>query len=446
MRIHALSAPPDGLFWSAPLAPDSDFTAEDPLALDYLGQQAGLWLFPGFTTRTSRAQYYAVVLYGLHLVDKAVEKYGFPGDDETRTRLFERWERFWALATLEFRKGQLERGDEDAMRGVLGATGAWFPGKRPLPLDFHLISRQSELGGLGAYLSSLREYGLASRDSLRVTPVAREIIDSFWTERGRGDRSQRYEEYSLRALNLESSDIVRSSSGITFKKLGERSRLSALGNCGRTEQQERLWNALFVSARDGSTLPLAKGLIAAQKDGVDEPEALLEGLLKGRWGNLGADNRNKAEVALAFGQLARVLLQRFNRAYEYIYKNGLVADFTAVAKASFPAAELRKLRAICKKVLSARDARRFGRLQYHGPDLLGLLKKTSSAEPGDALDHLLDFHRAVQQSRRGGGAWLRKEKGNLVLQVTGYNGYKSSFFPGMKLKVVLRLLEDLGKL
>lgn len=186
-QLVALEALPDGMFWSAPLALDSDFTAEDPLALDYLGQQVGLWLFRGFTTRTSRAQNYAVVLYGLHLADKAVQKFGYPGDDETRTRLFERWERFWALATLEFRNGQLARGDEDAMRGVRGATRAWFPGNKPLPLDFPLISRQNELGGLGAYLTSLREYGLVFPGSLRVTPAARDILASFWSEPGERD-------------------------------------------------------------------------------------------------------------------------------------------------------------------------------------------------------------------------------------------------------------------
>ena len=178
--LEPLSALPEGIFWSAPLGEDSDFTAEDPLALDYLGQQVGLWLFRGFTTRTSRAQNYAVVLYGLHLADKAVHEYGYAGDDDTRTRLFERWERFWALATLEFRNGQLVRGDEDAMRGVRGATRAWFSGNKPLPLDFQLISRQNELGGLGAYLTSLREYGLVFPGSLRVTPAAGEIISAFW--------------------------------------------------------------------------------------------------------------------------------------------------------------------------------------------------------------------------------------------------------------------------
>jgi hypothetical protein len=114
------------MFWSAPHALDSDFTPEDPLALDYLGQQVGLWLFKGFTTRTSRAQNYAVVLYGLDLADKAVQKYEYSSNDETRLRLFERWERFWALATLEFRNGAISRGDEDAMRGVSASLSDAF--------------------------------------------------------------------------------------------------------------------------------------------------------------------------------------------------------------------------------------------------------------------------------------------------------------------------------
>src|SRR5580704_16775295 len=103
MRLQLLDVPPKELFWSAPLAADSDFGLEDPLALDYLAQRAGLWLFSGFTTRTSRAQYYLVVLYGLRLVERAIRDYGYPADDETRTKLFERWERFWALATVEYR-------------------------------------------------------------------------------------------------------------------------------------------------------------------------------------------------------------------------------------------------------------------------------------------------------------------------------------------------------
>lgn len=155
-------------FWTAPPSADTDFGAEDPLALDYLAQQVGLWLFPGFTTRTSRAQYYAAVLYGLELADRAIDHFGLPNEDAQRIELFERWERFWSLATVEYRRGLMERSDPDNMRGVRGVRNVWRSGERPLPLEFQLLSRQSELGGLGAYLSSLRRYGLVSPGTLRL--------------------------------------------------------------------------------------------------------------------------------------------------------------------------------------------------------------------------------------------------------------------------------------
>ena len=446
MTLQILDAPPKGLFWSAPLGMDSDFTAEDPLALDYLGQQVGLWLFQGFTTRTARAQYYAVVLYGLYLADKAILHYGYLGDDETRTRLFERWERFWALATLESRSGQLSRGDDDAMRGVRGATRAWFSGSGPLPLDFPLISRQNELGGLGAYLASLREYGLVFPGSLRVTPAAAAILDAFWIEQGQRNSAHLYEEYALDALDFERSKITRKKGRLTLAGIGKVSRLTSLVQGSRTKQQQRLWEALFLAARDGSTLPLAERLIAAHKDGIDDPEPLLKKLLAGQWGTLTASVSGKIEVALAFGRLARVLLSRFDRAYGYIDQHGWVANFTAVADASFPSHERNVLRSACSGVLRATDSGKFRKLQFHGPELLTLLIKLTQAGSHDCFTHLLDFHRNVQRTRRGGGAWLREEQGKVVMQVHGYNGYKTNaVFPSFKLNVVRQLLADLGR-
>jgi hypothetical protein len=333
------------------------------------------------------------------------------------------------------------------MRGIRGATRAWFPGKRALPLDFPLISCQNELGGLGAYLTSLRTYGLVFPGSLRVTPAAAEILTSFWSEPGARDWSHRYEAYALAALDLDARHIPRARGHLTLAGLGKRSRLSSLVHRQRTAQQERLWNALFVAARDGSTLPLAEKLIAAQRDGVDDAEDFLEGMLDERWGALSADNRNKVEVALAFGQLARMLLDRFDRAYGYVDEHGWVATLDEVAKAAFPKREAKALRAACRALLKAQDARRFQRLRYHGPDFVTFLTKLVSSGPTASLEHLLDYHRSVQRSRRGGGAWIRREEGKLVMQVAGYNGYKSeASFPGMKLDVVRQLLADLGRL
>jgi len=106
MALSLLTSPQKSVFWSAPAEFAGDFVIEDPLAFDYLSQQVGYWLFGSLTTRTSRAQYFAMVLYGLHLVDEAVR--GKDVDDETRKRIFERWERFWALAIHEYRGGEFE--------------------------------------------------------------------------------------------------------------------------------------------------------------------------------------------------------------------------------------------------------------------------------------------------------------------------------------------------
>ena len=447
ITLDALDKLPNDLFWSEPLDVDTDFKKEDPLALDYLGQQVGQWLFPRFTTRTNRAQYYAVVLYGLYLADVAITKYGYAGDSKTRAQLFERWERFWAMATLEFRNGELERGDEDAMRGVRGVKRTWKRGSKPLPLDYQLISRQSELGGLGAYLSSLRTCGLVSSDSLKPTPVAHEIVECFWSERGLRKSSHTYERYALDALKPNSKTIARKIGRLTLKKIGRSSRLSSLIREGRTQQRNRLWNALFVSSSDDSTLTLAKQVVAAHNDHVDEAEASLEAMLEHRWGKLSPEVEEKVRVALTFGRMAREILDRFDRAYGYLAEHAWVADFDVVARVCFPPDRADELRGLCNAMLLTRGIERFRELQFHGLGFLTLLEKLISTNSIDSLTHLLSFHQEVQQSRRVGGAWLRTNQDKLVLRVAEYNGYKlKPAFPGFKLNVVRGLLTDLGKL
>lgn len=441
LLIH--SKLPREMFRSAPLSIDTDFTAEDPLALDYLGQQVGNWLFRGFTTRTTRAQYYAVVLYGLHLADVAIARYRYPADDSTRNQLFERWERFWALATVESRGGAMERGDPDAMRGVRGARREWKSGDQPLRLDFPLISRQLELGGLGAYLSSLRDYRLVGEKTLRPTPLAQEILDAFWAEPGKRAK-HRQEEFAFQALDRYEKEIPRAANGLTLRGIGEASRLSSIVN--RREQQNRLWKILFQDSTDGSTLPLARQLIAANKHGVVDAEQLLEGMLAGKWGELNSDCIEKIKVALAFGRLARFLLDRFDRVYECVHQRGL-ADLNDVLQAAFPDAVFAQLRPLCDSLLEAADSRKFNQLDAHGSQFMALVQKLQGAGRHACLEHLLSFHRSVQKTRRGSGAWLQDEQGKLVLNGMSYNGHKSiSKFPSFKLDVVLRLLDDLGRL
>lgn len=435
---------PAGLFRSASLEIESEFTAEDPLAFDYLGQQVGNWLFSGFTTRTSRAQYYCVVLYGLHLAEVAAQQFNARSDDKTISKFFERWERFWALATLESRGRSLRRGHSDAMRGIHGAEDAWFGGTRDLKLDFQLISRQVELGGLGAYLSSLRKYGLVRKDSMRVTHLARPLIEFFWSPKTKSS-GNRYEKYALDAINFESKKIPRMLSGLSLKKLGQRSRLTAIDN--RPDQQARLWKILFSQSIDGSTLPISKQLVSACNAGEKSVEEILKGILSNKWGEANSAVRQKVSAAIAFGNLSTQLLSSFDRAYGEVEKQDWNADFSKVAEAAFPDAELASTRRLCQKFQKATGCRKFGELKFHGPQFLTLVNQLEDAGARDALEHLLEFHLKVQQTRSGSGSWFRQENDKLIMQVWGYSGFqKEQHFPSFKLNVVTRLLKDLGRL
>lgn len=440
---------PTGLFWTEPVPFNSDFTLEDPLALDYLGQQVGLWLLPGFTTRTSRAQYYAVVLYGLHIVQRAIEKYGLTGDDEVRTRLFERWERCWALATMESRRGEIYPGDPDAMRGVRGARRAWCPGKKSLPLDFELISRQSELGGLGAYLSSLRYHQLVGPGSLRLTPLAHEIVDAFWSEKGVRSMVAMYEEYILAGMKPDAKlwDRKDTSGRLTLEGIGRRSRLTSIRDEGRSVQRERLWSVLFAQTRDASTLQLAQCLIAANADGVQDSEPLLDGMAQGRWGTLDAEVRQRVELGLTFGRFARVLLDCFNRAYQRVEEDGWNSDFSAVAKASFLGENDEELLHLARSLIDSVQASRIDSLTFHGPGFMTLARSMSEGTVVNKLERLLRFHGQVQQTRRGAAPWLKQEGNKLTMQLPGYTGHHTlSAFPSLKLNTVRQLLQDLGRI
>jgi hypothetical protein len=218
-----------------------------------------------------------------------------------------------------------------------------------------------------------------------------------------------YEEYALDALDFRNAAVPRKKGRVALAGIGSRSRLSCLVRRSRTKQQQRLWEALFLNARDSSTLLLSERLIAAHRDGVIDAEPILKGFLAGRWGDLEPEIVNKVEVALAFGRLARVLLDRFNRAYGYVDEHGWVADFEAVSAAAFPEEEMAEVRSACAAVLEASGASRFRKLPEHGPELLLVLAKLAGAGSRDCLEHLMSFTsassgRAGVAARGSGGS------------------------------------------
>ena len=435
------------LCWVAPVAEESELATEDPLALDYLAQQVGLMLLPTLTSRSNRAQAFAMVLYGLHLAELAIRRYGLSPGDASRRAGFERWERFWALATLEFHQGELPRGASDVMRGVRGARNAWRPGGAALALDYSLISRQQELGNLGAYLSPLRRAGLVLDGTLRPSPAALEIIDAFWDEPDNKHRS-RYEEYALLALEPKRLKIERSNANLSLGKVGEMSRLSALVERGRAAQQRRLYDVLFARARDATTLAVSRLVEAAAGAGVTEPRQLLERAGKQRLGAIEAGLREQLLTALRFGDVTDALLAAFDRVYAFLHAHGSVAKVAAVVKEAFDASALAELGEACRALLASPRLGELQRLPMHGGACVRLVEELAGpCDGGQALSALVRYHDEVQRERLRGRGWMQLEQGELLLKVSTYTALpEADRFPSLKLPTVRVLLRDLGRL
>lgn len=446
-NLISLERPERSLFWTARVTDTGELTTEDPLGLDYVAQQVGLLLLPALTTRSTRAQAYAMVLFGLSLAERAVERFGYPNTEEVKRELFERWERFWALATLEFRGGPLPRGDWDSMRGIRGAKAAWKSTGDKLPLDFQLISRQQELGHLGAYLAPLRRSGLVVDGGIRPTPAALEILEAFWDEPGENKQRSRYEEFALAALEPGRTKIERKYGNLTLAKVGERSRLLSLINLGRAHQQGRLFTAVFERARDRHTAPVAGLVEAAAVAGVAGSQEILDGALAAQFGHIATDLAELLVTARAFGKYMQALLVAFDRAYATIDRGGWTMPRKDVASAAFTSAHLDALQTAAKRLLDAPSVGEIRRFPMHGTACLRLAADLAGVGPDSALELLLAYHATVQRDRRRGAGWMREEGGKLVLNVTSYTAHPDGArFPSFKLDAVRTLLTDMGRL
>src|SRR5437764_13406499 len=103
------------------------------------------------------------------------------------------FERGWALAMTAGANGDLKwRSDNAAQaslrpefRGFRGVNralahyrtlGEWKPIR---PTNYILLKSQDAQGGLGAYLVTLRRFGLVQPDSLALTATGRALADAF---------------------------------------------------------------------------------------------------------------------------------------------------------------------------------------------------------------------------------------------------------------------------
>jgi hypothetical protein len=436
------------LHWSIPRLPTGDFTPEDPLAIDYIGQQVGNWLWPGFTSRTSRAGYYLMVCYGLRKVDELLRRHGLARSDENRRQWFGRFERLWAMAICQHYGGRVP--SWESIRGLRGVTRTWNQHRSGrLPLEYKLISRQLELAGLGAYLSSLRAHGLVSADSLKPTPIGAALADRMWSEDGRLDKElEGFVDHVLAPGN----DVIDEKVGRqTPGSLGRRCRLGAVRE--RPDLQRELDGLLFRNHPPPRTLEVlpqrAERLQSAWGDGVQDVAGFLNGLEAGTWGRCSAPVLENAHVAMAVAGTSAVLRVAFDRVYRR-----LVAPLEiSLAEASDAASgdDLHQAWAVARERWESTPAagRRLQGLSVHGQAFVSAVRRAGAGAPEELVEAVLGLHARVERDRGRTAAWISRTPDRLLLQRTGWRSWHddpSSWVMHFKHGSLVGILADLGRL
>lgn len=168
------------LSWTKYAPLENEASVTDPLAFDYFAQILGNIVLPSFTTRTSRARYYSMVCYGIYISKKYLKQQSKPYYEKDILRVFKIYEKYWARAVVAYYDGKLIERDrqESGFRGKRGAIKAHLDNQKSLGSKFKFLSRQLELGGLGAYRTSLESLELID-SLLNLTQKGERLAKSF---------------------------------------------------------------------------------------------------------------------------------------------------------------------------------------------------------------------------------------------------------------------------
>lgn len=441
--------PKPELFWTAPRLASADFLPEDPLAIDYLHQQIGNMLWPGFTTRTGRAGYYMMVCYGLYVADELAGVLGLPRTDKTIRRQFEQWEKLWALAVCHYHGGTIA--PVDSVRGQRGVHRAYQDSTGKLSLRYQLLSRQLELGALGAYLTSLREHGLVAKDRLRPTPLGVKLATWMWHDPDEDDGSSHA--FVINALSSEGDSVPDPFGRTTLRKLGQRARLSRIRS--RPNLQELLRNLLFTGHPPPASLTHTAETVehyrTTREASIEDPRSFLVWLAAAEQRTSVAPHiASVARNALAFGDLSESLRAAFDRAYGYLLDQGMRAWWPDLAAAAFPPDRLVELQARIASWQSLPDARpRLTKIPMHGTNLVRALDRLADCDQVEALEAMERFHYRVQRDRGKSSGWFRRDGDYGLLGLGGYHPALADmprWVVSFKYSTMGSLLTDLGVL
>lgn len=403
------------IFWSKYTQLESSTSSADPLALDYMAQQLGYLILPNFTTRTSRARYYSMVCFGLKVCEKAAKKLNKVLDDSLIKDCFEIYEKFWAISVADYYVGDLNK-KESEMRGKQGAVKAYNNNIKNIDNSFKLLSRQLELGALGAYRSSLEKYGLIKEGSLALTIKGKELADKF-IHRSGGILTQ-YEELVISSiLDKKTKDKYGNA---TFNKFGSHSRLDFLEE---SDEINILRKVLLDS--DNITNTTAKYCLSKQ----DEFENNYLGLIESINNEVPSD------------ELSKEVIYRFKTIYAYeklsIALSNLFFEIILTTFNNGGNIEIEELTEYVKEYLDEFRKNKYGINLINSPRYSSFSGYFYSVEFGNLIQSinqgsnnkefirgLLTYHKGVMNKRKS-YPWIEVD-GNMVRANFGYDYAKNT--------------------
>jgi len=413
-------------------------SVQDPLALDYFAQTLGNVVLPSFTTRTSRARYYSMVAYGVMISNKFVKDKGETCFIKDVMEAFKLYEKYWARAVVEHYQnngGIAERDKkENDLRGKRGAIKAYY--SRTENLDYPFLTRQLELGALGAYRTSMESLDLL-KDNLSLTHKGTELAREFL--------DRRYDNLILDAMKQ--------------KKIIKR-RLNSLGWHSALDHD---WNNPYTTH--------AKERELLRKYIIDNPKNLAAvSLINEEYINCGK-NGNTAEIVnriccrqMKTDEGKRVVeqfktIQQFEelsvaliniwceivlQAFEQLGRANIDSCMNAVK----PYMDSLVKRDLINKLVSSTCYHEI-RDSYHGRDFSFFIQNFVSMTEADYPSFIIEmikYHSAVM-SRRNSGSWLILSDGDIIANA-GFDYAEETLgakvLHGYKIGNIIRLIEDTG--
>ncbi|MDY2737773.1 hypothetical protein [Intestinibacter sp.] len=425
------------LSWTKYAPLEDEISIIDPLAFDYFAQLLGNVILPSFTTRTSRARYYSMVCYGIYISKKYLEQQGKPYYQKDLLDTFKIYEKYWARAIVEYYDGKLaERdGQEYDFRGKRGALKAYHQDLKSIGNEFKFLSRQLELGGLGAYRTSMESLELVD-ESLNLThkgqKLARSFVDSY------------YDKLVLEAI--KSKKLVEKKGKGSLTSFGGHTCLDGFklnDSNYHKEERELLGQYILDNPKNVVSIDyIMKNYKSEDKLKTIEDISKLEekDLIK-------MDIIEGYKTVLAFERLAI----SFNRIWCFIIRE---------SETQFGNISLEQCAKICKDELDyIFEEQLINELitkkyyceiskSYHGIFFRQfiencLLKRDDYKE---IIFELVKYHNQIMK-KRNTSSWIMMDKDNLIV-TAGYNYPKKTeklpYLHGYKLSNIMSLIEDTG--